>query len=98
RSLWGLAAGAPHRRRVAAHRAEAPKAGEIESAEAAHREAADRDPRAVRAVAANRCGDDLVEDVGAPAALGPVVVVRMVAAVREDDDRRPGAEPLQSPP
>ena len=58
----------------------------------AHREAADGNPARVEVVPPRRGRDHLAEDVRAPAAVGPVVVVRVVAPVREDDDRRPLAE------
>jgi hypothetical protein len=87
-----VAAGAPHGRRVPTDGAESPEASEIERAEASHREAADRHASAVEAVTLDCGWDHLSEDVRAPAPVGAIVVVRAVAAVGEDDGRRPCAE------
>ena len=71
------------------------RGAKIERAEAAHGDAADRDPAAVRMCARQRRGDRLAENGGAPAAVAPVVPVAVVAAVGEQDDRRAPTERVQ---
>jgi SanA protein len=73
---------------VAANRAEAP--GELESevigSEAVHRYAADGDPAGIGAGPPRDGGYRLVEHVFAPAAVGAVVPVAVVASLRQRDD------------
>src|SRR3954454_5280207 len=63
---------------------------QVESAEAAHRDPADRDSPWVRAGARKRRRDRLAQDVRAPRPVAAVVPVAVVAAIREQDVRRAG--------
>ena len=80
----------PEGRRVAADRAErrGPPAGDVEGAESAHRDPADRHPPPVGAGAPDRLGDDLVEHVARPLARAAGVEVRVVTTIGEHDDGR----------
>jgi hypothetical protein len=88
-----LAAAAPERGRVAAHGAEAARVepGDVIGPEPAHRDPADRDAVRIGSEAPDDLRDHLARDVAAPVAVGAVVPVGVVAAVRERDDRRVGA-------
>jgi hypothetical protein len=70
--------------------------GEVERAEAAHRDPAHSDPGLVPVVAIGDLRDHLVDDVGGPLAVRSVVPVGVVTAVGEGDDRRPAPELGQS--
>ena len=68
---------------------------DVVGTEAAHRDAADRDPPWVQVEAADHGGDDLAGHVAAPAPGRAVVPVAVFAAVRKGDDGRPPAERLE---
>jgi hypothetical protein len=68
---------------------------EVERAEAAHREAADRDAAAVRMEARESGREFLLEERAAPGAVGAVVVVAVVAAVEKRKIRRARSERAQ---
>ena len=108
RARRSLAAGSPERGRMAADGAEARRVQprEVERAEAAHRDAADRDPVGVGAEAFQRRRNRLADDVLAPAAVAAIVVVAVVVTVDEQDgrrarpqlvERRPGARASRRP-
>ena len=84
-SLGCLPAAFPECRGVGADGAETALARKIESAEAAHREAADRLLPRVGAQTLPRRRDRLLEDMRAPVEVGAVVVVAVVAAVDEQN-------------
>jgi hypothetical protein len=77
---------------VTADRAKSPQAREVERAEATHREASNRNPPAVEVVLAHGGRYRFPKDVRPPATVAAVVVIGVISAVREQDDRRPRSE------
>ena len=92
-----VAAADPQRGGVPADRAETPgmQAGDVQRAEAAHRDTADGDPFRVGVQPAQRLRDHLVDDEGAPGSVGSVMPVGVGTAVGEDDVGCARAEPCE---
>src|SRR5215207_1440407 len=95
-SLRRLTRAEPERSRMRSDRTEAPDVRQVERAEAAPGDAADRHALGVGPRAVERGGDRLLEDVRPPPTVVAIVVVAVVAAVCEEHDRRAVAEVVQA--